>query len=130
MADYTVKRIEDMEAVYGGAFIKARAELGVTSFGMQVMDFPAGLDQYPEHDHAETGQEEVYLLLSGNAKMVVEGEEIDLDPSLIVRVGPGARRTIKTAESPARILALGGIPGKPFDITKMTELGEPDPLAQ
>ena len=52
MADYTVKTIDEMEAVFGGAFKRARAELGVTSFGMQVLDMPPNVDgQYPEHDH-------------------------------------------------------------------------------
>ena len=29
MADYTVKRIDEMEGAYGGAMKRARAELGV-----------------------------------------------------------------------------------------------------
>ena len=49
MPDYTAKRIDDMEAIFGGGFRKARSELGVTSFGMQVLDFPPNADQYPEH---------------------------------------------------------------------------------
>ena len=41
MSDYTVKRIDEMEAYYLGAMKRARAELGVTAFGLQVMDLPA-----------------------------------------------------------------------------------------
>ena len=33
MADYTAKHINDMEAGFGGGFVKARAELGVTRSG-------------------------------------------------------------------------------------------------
>jgi hypothetical protein len=33
MADYTIKRIDEMEAIYAGHFMRARAELGVESFG-------------------------------------------------------------------------------------------------
>ena len=69
MADYTAKKIDDMEAICGGGFKRARAELGVESFGMQVIDMPPGYDDYPEHDHAETGQEEVYLVLRGSAEV-------------------------------------------------------------
>jgi len=36
MADYTAKHIDEMEAAFGGGFVKARAELGVSSFGLQV----------------------------------------------------------------------------------------------
>ena len=40
MAGYAVKKIDDMEAIYRGAFKRARAELGVESFGMQAIDMP------------------------------------------------------------------------------------------
>ena len=63
MPDYTAKRIDDMEAAFGGGFVKARAELGVSAFGMQVIKMPPDYDEYPEHDHAADGQEEVYLAL-------------------------------------------------------------------
>ena len=55
MADYAVRRIDDMEAIVQGSFKKARAELGITSFGIQVIDFPPNVDGYPEHDHARDG---------------------------------------------------------------------------
>jgi len=38
MGDYTVKHLDDMEAIYGGAFRRTGASLGVESFGMQVFD--------------------------------------------------------------------------------------------
>ena len=40
MPDVTVKSIEDMEAIYGGLARRARAELGVTAWGMQVFTLP------------------------------------------------------------------------------------------
>ena len=40
MSDYTAKRIKDMEAGFGGGFVKARAELGVSAFGMQIIQLP------------------------------------------------------------------------------------------
>lgn len=129
MADYTVKKIDELEAVFGGAFKRARAELGVSSFGMQVMDLPANLDQYPEHDESESGQEEVYLALNGTAKMEVEGETITLDPETLVRVGPGTSRTIRTGDEGARLLVLGGKPGAVYEPPEVTELGAPDPMA-
>jgi len=73
MPDVTVKRIEDTEAAFGGAFLLARASLGVTSFGMQVLNLPPEWSG-PEHahhgmtgemEHANDGQEEVYVPLEG-----------------------------------------------------------------
>ncbi|HEX8066510.1 MAG TPA: cupin domain-containing protein, partial [Thermoleophilaceae bacterium] len=112
MADYAIKRIDEMEAAFRGAFKRARAELGVEAFGMQVMDLPPNLEQFPEHDHAESGQEEVYLVLRGAAEIEVDGERNPIDPETIVRVGPGAKRKLYTGDEPMRVLALGGVPGQ------------------
>ena len=50
---YTVKTIDELESIHHGAVKLAGAELGIRSFGMQVLDFPARFSDYPEHDHAE-----------------------------------------------------------------------------
>jgi mannose-6-phosphate isomerase-like protein (cupin superfamily) len=130
MGDYTAKRIDDMEAAFLGGFKRARAELGVESFGMQVLDMPPNLDAYPEHDHAESGQEEVFVVLRGGGDIEVDGERVALDPDTIVRVGPGARRKFWPGENGMRVLALGGVPGQAYEAPDVTKLGEPDPLAR
>ena len=130
MAGYAVKRIDEMEAIYGGGFKRARAELGVGSFGMQVMDIPAGYDDYPEHDHSEDGQEEVYVTLRGSGEIEIDGERHPLDPQMMVRVSAGTVRKIWPGQDGIRLLALGGTPGKLYDAPEVSELGAPDPLAQ
>ena len=132
MSDYTTKKIDEMEAIMQGGFKRARAELGVESFGMQVIDMPPGFENYPEHDHAETGQEEVYVVLRGSAEVQVDGEPVQIDPDTIVRVGAGAKRKIVPGDKGVRLLALGGTPGAAYETTNpMTQLGTPDPtLAQ
>ena len=77
---YTVKRIDEMEAIFHGSFRRAGAELGVESFGLQVFDMPANFDSYPEHDHSEDGQEEVYVVLSGSGEFEIDGERVPVDP--------------------------------------------------
>ncbi|MEO8092258.1 MAG: cupin domain-containing protein [bacterium] len=129
MADVTVKRVEDFETYYLGSMKKVRSGLGVSSFGMQVMDLAANESRYPDHDHADSGQEEVYIVLDGAATLQVAGDEHRLEPGVFARVGPGEKRKIVTGDEPARILALGGTPGKAFEAQPMTDEGEPDPLA-
>ena len=73
MADYTVKRIDEMEGAYGGAFKRARAELGVSSFGMAIIDMPPNFEHYPTHDHARDGQEEVFIALRGGGEIEIDG---------------------------------------------------------
>jgi uncharacterized cupin superfamily protein len=127
--DYAVKRIDDMEAIYLGAFKRARAELGVSSFGLQVMDIPAGAEQYPEHDHSEDGQEEVYLALRGSAEIEIEGERHPLDTETMVRVSSGTKRKIWPGDDGIRLLAIGGCPDKLYEAPEISELGAPDPMA-
>jgi mannose-6-phosphate isomerase-like protein (cupin superfamily) len=130
MSNYVIKRIDDMEAMYRGGMKRARAELGVTSFGIQVLDLPAGAGEYyPEHDHAGDGQEEVYLLLRGSGEIEIEGERHALDPDSLVRVGSGVRRRLWPGSDGMRVLALGGVPGQAYRISESTELGQPDPMA-
>ena len=130
MSDYTLKRIDEMETYYLGAMKRARAELGVTSFGLQVMDLPANLTFYPEHDHAESGQEEVYLIVSGSGEIELDGERHALDPDVMIRVGPNVRRKLWPGEDGMRVIGLGGVPGGVYEVPRITELGQPDPMAQ
>jgi mannose-6-phosphate isomerase-like protein (cupin superfamily) len=130
MADLSIKRIDDMEAIYAGSFKRARAELGVEAFGFQVMDLPPSLEQYPEHDHAESGQEEVFVVMRGGGEIEVDGERHPIDPEVIVRVGPAARRKLWPGPEGMRVLALGGTPGAAYEAPDMSKLGHPDPMAQ
>ena len=122
MSDYTAKRINDMEAGFGGGFVKVRAELGVTAFGIQVIQMPPDYADYPDHDHAETGQEEVFAVLSGSGWMDVEGERVELDPETIVRVGPATKRKVYAGPQGIRMLVTGGCPGEPYKVSEITEL--------
>jgi mannose-6-phosphate isomerase-like protein (cupin superfamily) len=123
VGDYTAKRIGEMEASYGGGFVKARAELGVTAFGMQVIQLPPDYGDYPEHDHSETGQEEVFLAIGGSGWIEIDGERVELDRETFVRVGPDSRRKVFAGPEGLRLLALGGAPGEPYKIVPTTELG-------
>ena len=122
MPDYTAKRLDEMEASFGGAFKKVRAELGVTSFGVQVIEIPPDVTQYPEHDHAESGQEEVFGVLSGSGKIVIGGEEVALEPDVYVRVAAEEQRKIYSGPEGLKLIAIGGTPGKPYEIAEASKL--------
>lgn len=130
MSAYAIKDIDEMEATFGGAFKLARAELGIQSFGLQVIDMPPNIDQYPEHDHSDDGQEEVYVPMSGAGEIEIDGERHPLRPGSMVMVGPGVKRKVLTADEPLRLLAIGAVPGKAYEPPESTMLGAPDPLQQ
>lgn len=129
MASHTVRRIDDMEAVAFGAMKRARAELGVTSFGMQIIDLPPNADRYPEHDHGHDGQEEVYVAMRGAGEIEIGGERHPLDVDTVVRVAPEAPRKVYSGAEGLRMVVIGGVPGSAYEVRDSTELGAPDPFA-
>jgi mannose-6-phosphate isomerase-like protein (cupin superfamily) len=129
MSGYTVKPIDEMEAIFHGSFKRAGAELGVESFGMQVFDMPPAFSDYPEHDHADDGQEEVYVVLRGAGEFEIDGERVAVDPERVVRVPAGAKRKLIPGPEGIRVLALGGVPGAAYERPEPFRLGAPDPAA-
>jgi quercetin dioxygenase-like cupin family protein len=127
MSDFAISRIDDMEAVVFGSFKRARAQLGVESFGMQVIDMPPHAEQYPEHDHSGDGQEEVFLVLRGSGEIEIDGQRHNMDPETMIRVGPEPKRKIWPGGDGMRLLALGGRPGQPYEAPEVSKLGAPDP---
>jgi mannose-6-phosphate isomerase-like protein (cupin superfamily) len=115
MNGFTLKRIEELSSINHGAVKLAGDELGVQAFGLQVLDLPAGFADYPEHDHAHDRQEEVYVVLTGAAQLVVDGERVHADAGSLVRVEPAAKRTLVPGPEGVRVLAIGCAPGSDYE---------------
>ena len=129
MGKYSAKRIDEMEGIYGGAFRRAGAELGIESFGLQIFDMPPNFEGYPEHDHSQDGQEEVYVVLRGSGEFLVDDERVRVDPERILRVPAGTKSKLLPGPEDIRVLALGGVPGALHERPEPFELGAPDPAA-
>jgi mannose-6-phosphate isomerase-like protein (cupin superfamily) len=112
---YEMTAIDELESIHHGAVKLAGAELGIRSFGMQVLDFPAGFADYPEHDHSEDGQEEVYVVLDGHADFVIDGEELAVSRGQMLKVDAGTRRKLYPGPEGVRILAIGCTPGEIYE---------------
>jgi len=87
-------------------FVRLRAELGVTSFGLNQIVLHAG---QRGRIHAHERQEEVYLVLEGTLSLLVEGEEATLERGEVIRVAPGVKRQlVNRGPGPLHLLAIGG----------------------
>jgi uncharacterized cupin superfamily protein len=122
-ADFTVVDIDECVSVaaYDAELVFLRHGLGVRSFGMQVERLPAHYRGYEEHDERESGQEEIYTLIEGSARLRVGGEEHPLRPGVFARVGPTTRRKIVTDDEPALLLCLGGRRGEAYEPPAWTD---------
>lgn len=129
LPDFTVAKIEDLEGYYNGIFKKARAALGVTAFGLSIVDIPEHSVHYPEHNHP-SGQEEVLVITRGFGRMVLnEGvQHVDLEPGMMIRIGAKTKRTIQVGDEGLQAVAIGGTPGEAYTPAEYTELGAIDPL--
>ena len=87
-------------------FQRLRAELGVTTFGLNLMRLQPG-QRGRVHRHRE--QEEVYLVVDGVLTVRTPEEDLELRPWDALRVAPDVRRQlVNRGEGPVTFLAMGG----------------------
>lgn len=115
MNTYTLTQIDELPAINHGAVKLAGDALGVQTFGLQVLDLPAGFSDYPEHDHTHDRQEEVYVVLAGSAELEIAGERVHAEAGSMFRVDPDAKRKLVTGGEGVRVLAIGCVPGGEYE---------------
>lgn len=116
----TVEKISEIAHYQGEGeipgirFRPAKIAMGVSAWGMNVIELDAGCEGYPEHDHAHDGQQEVYVVLEGSAVLVADGAEHPAGVGDMVRVAAETTRKWVTRDQPVRLLALGATPGAAY----------------
>ena len=103
----TIRRQEELERT--GNWLLARRSLGLTAFGMNLVEIPPG-ERIPEHDETARDQEEVFVVLSGSPALVVEGEEIPAPEGTLARLDPELRRTVVNNGSDAALVLICSAP--------------------
>ncbi len=111
----------DELARFGGEFdtIPIRIPLGIAAFGVNAYGArEVGGHVIEEHDELGSGaggHEELYVVLSGRARFVVAGTEVDGPAGTLLFVrDPATRRGATAAEPDTVVLVVGGTVGKPF----------------
>jgi uncharacterized cupin superfamily protein len=105
MADVTIAHDEELERAYD-MWVLVRKTLGVTSFGLNIVELPSGA-AIPEHDEVDRDQEEVFAVLDGAVTLVVDGEEHPLQRGSFARLGTAPRRFVRNdGDELARVLIV------------------------
>jgi quercetin dioxygenase-like cupin family protein len=111
-----IESIDIVEIKRPSGWSPIRRELGVRSFGINAWSGDEGARLVAEHDEKTSGQEELYLVLSGSALFTVDGEELEAEPGRVVFVrDPASKRTAVASADGTVVLSAGGKPGEAFE---------------
>jgi len=106
---WRVARVDDIER--RGRDIPVREHLGIHAFGVNAFTPSDEGTLIGEHTESGSGQEELYLVLDGNATFEIEGEQFDAPAGTFVYVPPEAKRK---ATGEGTVLAIGATPGQAY----------------
>jgi tetratricopeptide (TPR) repeat protein len=98
-----------------------RSVLGIEAFGINAWT-ATGPDQQVIGEHDELGagaggHEELYLVVNGRARFVLDGEEVDAPAGTIVHVPDPSVRRSAVADSGTTVLVVGGRRGDRFTVS-------------
>ncbi len=104
MTDYTKANYQDVDDRNGMYFL--RDELDCENVGVTVVECEPGWEG-KEHDHEEERQEEVYVLIEGEATVTVEDEEIAMEAGDAIRIAPDVTHQIRNGDTESRFVLIG-----------------------
>ena len=100
----TIARHDDLEMI--GSWSLVRRTLGITSFGVNVVEIAPGA-AIPEHDELARDQEELFVVLRGDAILVVDGEDHPAPAGTYARLDPEHLRTVRNdGDEPTEVLIV------------------------
>ncbi len=118
MSGYQVARLDEIAEITDGRepLRPIRHHFGITSFGINAWTGTEVGDRIlNEHDEADDGNEEVYVVTGGSATFELDGERLEAPTGTFVYVRPGVRRTAFADEPGTTIVAVGGVPGQAYE---------------
>ena len=120
MARFAVASLDQIDEIDDGRcpFRPVRHHFGITTFGVTAMTARVDGDRLiNEHEEAEpdSSEEELYVVVSGHARFVLDGEIHDAPAETFVHVPAGIKRTAFALHAGTTVLAIGaGQHGKPY----------------
>ena len=123
MSGYATAHLGDVRSVRGeepADWRAVRHQLGVSAFGVNAfVGATAGDVVVEEHDEAVSGHEELYFVASGRAAFEVAGDALDAPAATFVFVSdPSLTRAASAREPETTVLAVGGTPGRAFEVSE------------
>ena len=117
MSRYEVASLTGLESMPGPGSLRwtpLRKHFGITAFGINAYTATeAGQDVVEEHTEERLGHEEIYIVVTGRATFVLDGEEREVPAgSAVFLRDPSVKRSARAEEPGTTVLAVGGKPGQ------------------
>lgn len=114
----SIKHRDEFERMQGSGestWLLARKALGTAAFGYNLVEIGPG-GGIPEHDEAQSGQAELYVILEGEAVLVIDGEETVAPAGTFASLDPASSRTIRNrSDGPVTALLIGVDPNGNYE---------------
>ena len=111
---YAEGTIDELPQLRDGAVKLVRPGLGISAFGVNIMDLPPDYTT-ESHDEADSGQQELYVALRGSGKVLIGDQALTLDENHLARVDAGVERVLSSGGDGLRVLCVGSTPGAPYE---------------
>jgi tetratricopeptide (TPR) repeat protein len=113
-----IDELDRIEMPDGFVWRPVRRHFGIKAFGTNAYTPGASGQIVEEHTESTLGHEEIYLVLRGRVRFTVDGDERELGPGQLVYVrDPSLRRAGVALTDDAAVLAVGGKPGEPHEVS-------------
>jgi tetratricopeptide (TPR) repeat protein len=92
-----------------------RRHFDIRAFGVNAYTAEEAGQRVVEEHREQDGHEELYVVVSGRASFMVEGEEHDAPAGTLVHCPPGTLRGAFAAEPGTTVVGIGAKPGEVFE---------------
>jgi quercetin dioxygenase-like cupin family protein len=113
-----VDELDEIEMPEGFVWRPVRRHFGIKAFGTNAYTPGASGQIVEEHTESQLGHEEIYLVLRGRVRFTIDGDDHELGPGQLVFVrDPSLKRGGVALTDDAAVLAVGGKPGRPHEVS-------------
>jgi len=113
-----IDELDGIEMPDGFVWRPVRRRFGIQAFGTNAYTPGSNGQVVEEHTEDRLGHEEMYLVLRGRVRFTVDGDDHELGPGQLVFVRePSLRRAAVAVTDDAAVLAVGGKPGAPHEVS-------------
>jgi quercetin dioxygenase-like cupin family protein len=116
VSGYAVAHLDDIAAEQWPYWAPIRHHFDIRAFGINAWRGAPGEEVIKRHHEGESGDEELYVVLSGRATFTVAGEEVEAPAVTLVHVHDASAERLAVAQEEGTIvLSIGASPHKRYE---------------